>query len=159
MERTFVKHYEKIKKIYVMSESGGIRSEGDTFHRRKGLRKFLAGWLLLGLPAFLLIFPLSASAHSPSDVQLAYNDKEQMLQVTITHGSYFPNSHYVKKVEIQKNSENPFVYEYDSQPNKDTFTYTYKLPLMDGDRVEVKASCNLFGSKSSSLTVAKPATK
>lgn len=159
MEITFVKHLRKSREIFGMSKTGGVRIAGERFHPRERLREFPAGWILAGLLAFLLIFPLSASATSPSDVQLAYTEKEQTLQVTIIHNSFLPNSHYIKQVEIQKNSEKPIVYEYKSQPDKVTFTYTYKLPLKESDRVEVKAICNLYGSRSASLIVAGTGTK
>jgi len=107
----------------------------------------------------LLIFPLSASAHSPSDVQLSYLEQEQTLQVTITHNSYLPNSHYVKRVEIRKNSEKPLVQEYTNQPDRTTFVYRYKLPLKEGDRVEVIANCSLYGSRSARLVISGPAAK
>jgi len=159
MESTFVKHFEKSRKILGMSKTGSVRLAGETFHPWRGLGKFSAGWILSALLALLLISPMSASANSPSDVQLTYLDKEQALQVTITHKSFLPNSHYIAKVEIQKNSETPIVYEYKSQPDKETFTYAYKLPLKKGDRVEVKALCSLFGSRSSTLIYAGPAVK
>ncbi|MEN6331071.1 MAG: hypothetical protein ABFD57_03675 [Smithella sp.] len=159
MENTFTKYFKRSRKILGMSKTGSLGLAGETFHPRGGLQKISAVWLLSALLALLLIFPMSASANSPSDVQLTYLDKEQTLQVTIAHKSFLPTSHYVAKVEIQKNSETPLVYEYKSQSDKETFTYAYKLPLNKGDRVEVKVICNLFGSRSSSLIYAGPTTK
>ncbi|MEQ8161836.1 MAG: hypothetical protein ABRQ33_11670, partial [Smithellaceae bacterium] len=101
MKITFRKYFIKNREIPGMS--------------RNGLRKFSAGLILSALLALLLAFPVPASANSPSDVQLTYLDKEQTLQVKITHKSFVPNSHYIAKVEIQKNSEKPLVYEYKSQ--------------------------------------------
>ncbi|MEN6376319.1 MAG: hypothetical protein ABFD75_16250 [Smithella sp.] len=159
MKGTFVKHFAESRKISGMSKTSQKRLTDQMLHPSNGLRKFSAGWLFLTLFALLLISPLPAFANSPTDVQLTYLDKEQSLQVTITHKSFVPNSHYIAKVEIQKNSEKPLVYEYKLQPDKETFTYTYKLPLNKGDRVEVKAICNLFGSRSGSLIYAGPATR
>ncbi|MEQ8152543.1 MAG: hypothetical protein ABRQ32_06535 [Smithellaceae bacterium] len=145
MEITFRKYFIKNRKKPGMN--------------RDGLRKFSAGLILSALLALLLAFPVPASANSPSDVQLTYLDKEQTLQVRITHKSFVPNSHYIAKVEIQKNSEKPLVYEYKSQSDKEAFTYTYKLPLNKGDRVDVNVICNLFGSRSSSMIYAGPKTR
>lgn len=142
-----------------MGKKDKIRCAEETFNPWVGVRELLVGWILAGLLSFLLIFPLSAFATPPSDVQLSYADKDQVLQVTIAHYSFAPSYHYIKRVEIQKNSEKPVVYEYTNQPDKSPFTYTYKLLLKEGDRVEVKAICSLYGSKSSSLTISKPATK
>ncbi len=159
MKDTFAKRFAKSKKISGMSKTFEMRLTDQMLYTSDGLRKFSAGWVFLVLFALLLISPMPTFANSPSDVQLTYLDKEQTLQVKITHKSFVPNSHYIAKVEIQKNSEKPLVYEYKSQPDKETFTYAYKLPLNKGDRVEVKASCSLFGSRLSSLIYAGPATK
>lgn len=156
MESTFTKHFKRSRKIWGLSEAGKVRITKDTAHLRDGLRNFSTAWFLSALLALLLIIPVSASANSPSDVRLIYLDKEQTLQVTITHKSFVPTSHYIAKVEIQKNSEKPLVYEYKSQSDKETFTYAYKLPLKKGDRVDVNAVCNLFGSRTSSLIYAGP---
>jgi hypothetical protein len=159
MKSIFAKNSRKISEIFEMGKTGKIKCAGETFNPWVGFRELLAGWLLAGLLSFLLIFPLSAFANPPSDVQLSYVQKDQVLQVTIAHYSFTPNYHYIKRVEIRKNSENPLVHEYKNQPDKSPFTYTYKLLLKEGDRVEVKAICSLYGSKSGSLTISKPAIK
>lgn len=159
MESNFVKHFAKSRKISGMSRTGETSLTDQMPYTWDGLRKSSAGLLFLALFALLLISPMPAFANSPSDVQLTYLDKEQTLQVKIIHKSFVPNSHYIAKVEIQKNSEKPLVYEYKLQPDKETFTYTYKLPLNKGDRVEVKAICNLFGSRTGSLIYAGPANR
>jgi len=134
-------------KISVTGTNGKSGQAVNSFNPWIGFREFLAGWLVSGLLALLLIFPALASATPPADIKTSYLDKEQVLQVTITHHSPFPSFHYIKKVEIQKNSEKPVLYEYNNQPDKSTFTYTYKLPLKKGDRVDIKASCSIYGSR------------
>jgi len=114
---------------------------------------------LAGLLMLLLICPLSAAANPPSAVQISYLEKEQSLQVTITHNSFMPNSHYIKQVEVKKNDEKPLIFEYTSQPDKTKFAYVYKLPLKEGDRVEVKVFCSLYGSWTGGLVMAGPGAK
>jgi len=114
---------------------------------------------LAGLFALLLICPLPAAAHPPGSVQISYLEKEQALQVTITHNSFMPNSHYIKKVEVKKNAEKPMIHEYTNQPDKTKFAYVYKLPLKEGDRVEVKVSCSLYGSWTGGLVMVGPVAK
>lgn len=99
------------------------------------------------------IFPSLSFAHSPSEVTLSYNKDTKVLEVKVTHSVSFPNSHYVKKVEVIKNGEVGNALEYQSQPDKKTFVYTYELELTSGDQLEVKASCNIFGSKTVQLKV------
>jgi len=114
---------------------------------------------LAGLLMLLLICPLSAAANRPSAVQISYLEKEQSLQVTITHNSFMPNSHYIKQVEVKKNDEKPLIFEYTSQPDKTKFAYVYKLPLKEGDRVEVKVVCSLPSSCTGGLVMAGPGAK
>lgn len=149
----------KIREIGTQSAKGGRLPVDPVINSSIGFIKPAAGWLLTGLLTLLLIFPALASATSPSDLKLSYLEAEQALQVTITHRSISPNYHYIQRVEVQKNSERPAVNEYSSQPDKSTFTYTYKLPLRKGDRVSVKASCSLYGSKTAEIVLGEPAGK
>jgi hypothetical protein len=107
------------------------------------------------LSALLLFagFPLAAGANSPKEVVLSYDQTKRMLQVRITHPSKDPAAHYISKVEIKKNDQTITVTEYRSQPPQDTFTYGYPADIGPGDVVEVKVTCNIFGSKTEKLTV------
>jgi hypothetical protein len=102
---------------------------------------------------FTCILPISAHATPPKDIQLAFNPDEQTLSVTITHASFMPGTHYIKTVEIKKNGLKVSNNTYNSQPDKKTFTYTYKIPAVSGDNFEVTASCNFYGSKTVSYSV------
>jgi hypothetical protein len=100
-------------------------------------------------------FPSVANAHPPKAVTLAYDGQKQVLSVTITHSSFFPSTHYVKSVEILQNGKPVKKVPYTSQPNGDTFTYTYPLAAAPGDELSVVASCNIFGSTEGTLPVPK----
>ena len=104
----------------------------------------------------LTLFPMTASAHAPKDVQLSYDLASKTLNVTITHASFMPTSHYIKTVEIKKNGAVASTNNYNNQPDKSSFTYTYVLPAAEGDVLEVTAACNIYGSKTVDLKVAKP---
>lgn len=160
MKSAYVNRLWKAGEIRRTGKAGVIRCSGEAFHRGKGFRDLPAGMWLAGLLGLLLlIYPLSAAANPPSAVQISYLEKEQSLQVTITHNSFMPNSHYIKQVEIKKNDEKPLIYEYTSQPDKTKFAYVYKLPLKEGDRVEVKVFCNIYGSWIGGLVMAGPGKK
>jgi desulfoferrodoxin (superoxide reductase-like protein) len=124
-------------------------------------RTSVVSTLILGVLLFVLMIfcfsPCVSYANAPQDVKLEYNALTQNLAVTITHNSSASGFHYIKYVEIKKNSVVFNTVEYDSQP-AGTFTYNYKVPAMAGDKLEVTASCNLFGSKTATITVS-PATK
>jgi hypothetical protein len=107
----------------------------------------------------LMIFclcPQVSYANAPQDVKLEYNASTQNLAVTITHNSSSSGFHYIKYVEIKKNSVILSTGKYDSQP-AGTFTYNYTVPAIAGDKLEVTVTCNLFGSKTATLTVSPAA--
>jgi hypothetical protein len=131
-----------------------------------------AGSRLLPLTLFWLILALTlvlpggvAEATAPSEVKCAYDAATQTLQVTITHPSPFPTSHYIKNVEIRKDNKVILSQDYKRQPDAPAFSYSYSIPAAPGDVLDVKATCNLWGSKAVKFTVpaanaaAKPAAK
>jgi hypothetical protein len=71
----------------------------------------------------------------------------------------FGGMHYIKSVEIKKNSVSISMNNYDSQPKEVPFTYTYKVAAAEGDKLEVNVVCSMSGSKSASITIAKPANQ
>jgi len=105
---------------------------------------------------FLLTgFPTDASANPPKDVQLSYDAASKTLSARITHPSLAPTMHFIKQVEIKKNGAVVSNNLYKSQPDKDSFTYTYSVAAAPGDVIEMTGTCNIFGSKTVKLDIAK----
>ncbi len=102
---------------------------------------------------FLCFIPQPSYATAPKSVDLVYDAKTQTLSVTISHFTLAAGSHYIESVEIKKNGAAISKTNYDAQPTKELFTYTYKIPAAKGDIFEVTAACNLWGSKTSTLTL------
>ncbi|MFA6003190.1 MAG: hypothetical protein WC881_03900 [Elusimicrobiota bacterium] len=105
----------------------------------------------------LVLSPTRATAHPPKSVILTYDSAAGQLTVAITHTTSMPNRHYIKKVRISKNGKEISLNLYKNQPTQDTFTYSYPVAAAAGDVLEAKASCNIIGSRSASLTIAPPA--
>ena len=103
----------------------------------------------------LLSLSPASFATSPQDVKLEYDAGTQMLTVTITHPSSFPSYHYIKNVSVTKNGADVMKNTYESQPDTDTFSYTYKVPAAEGETLEVTATCSLYGYKTVNMTVGK----
>ncbi len=104
----------------------------------------------------LVIAPFLAmqvSAHTPEDMQLEYDFGEQNLNVTITHNTGDPNTHYIEQVDIKKNDVLYLSEQYSSQPTTSTFTYNYTVETEDGDVLKVTAICSISGSITRTLTV------
>ena len=105
---------------------------------------------------FLLAwFPVPGGAHSPKEIALSYDQAKKALEVGITHGVDDPGKHYIDAVEIKKNGKALSKTEYKSQPGEATFLYSFPVDAVPGDILEVKASCNKFGSKTVKMTVGK----
>ena len=117
--------------------------------------------LVLSVLLFVLMIfcfsPRVSYANAPQDVTIEYDSGSQTLAVTITHKSPFPSFHHIKTVEIKKNSVVISTVKYDTQPDKSPFTYTYKVEAVQGDKLEVTATCNLSGSKTATITVSPAA--
>ena len=107
------------------------------------------------LVAVCFMYPQMSFANAPQDMKLSYDSQSQMLTVTITHKSPFPNFHYIKIVEIKKNGNIVSTNKYKNQPDQATFAYSYNVPAKAGDTLEVKASCSMYGSKTVNLTAGK----
>jgi hypothetical protein len=118
--------------------------------------------LVLSMLLFVLMIfcfsPRVSYADAPQDVKMEYDSSAQTLAVTITHKSSFPGFHHIKTVEIKKNAAVISTTNYDTQPGKSPFTYTYKVAVAEGDKLEVTAACNMSGSKTGTIAVPK-ATK
>jgi desulfoferrodoxin (superoxide reductase-like protein) len=121
-------------------------------------KMFRASMMIGGLILLFLaisLYPQELYANPPQDLKIAYDYDSQLLTVTITHKSPSKGFHYIKYVEIKKNDTVISKNAYDSQPEPETFTYTYKLPAAEGNTLEVTATCNLWGHKTTTLTVAQ----
>jgi hypothetical protein len=102
---------------------------------------------------FLCFSPQLSYATAPKSVDLAYDAKTQTLSVTISHYTLAAGSHYIESVEIKKNGVAVSKTKYDAQPTSEIFIYAYKVSAAKGEVIEVNAACNLWGSKTSTLTV------
>jgi hypothetical protein len=117
-------------------------------------------WFIIAIIALVAVCGLGiapVAATPPSAVILSYNEQSSELTVTITHPVVDPTTHYIREVAITVNGKTITNASYTSQPSKDTFTYTYPVPAKPGDDIEVTASCNLVGSRSSHLYVTSTA--
>lgn len=102
-----------------------------------------------------LTLPGIAGATAPKDIKLEYTQTTSVLKVTIDHMTLAKTMHYIKNVIIKNNGVEVGSYMYNFQPEREIFTYTYSVPANPGDTLEVKAVCNLWGSKAVSLQVGK----
>jgi hypothetical protein len=106
---------------------------------------------VLALLAVVCLLTLPVTAHPPSDMSVSYNEISRLLIVTITHQVPNPQNHYIKEVLVTINGKTVNDTFYTSQPDPDTFTYTYPIDTKTGDEIAVTASCVLTGSLTRTL--------
>jgi hypothetical protein len=112
------------------------------------------------LATFLLGFTLLcgfAGAHSPSDVEVKYNELSGELAVTIVHHVENPGTHYVKQVTVRQGTMVLADSSYTSQPDGSSFTYNFSLPQLKGSvgEISVEVKCNQYGSRSGILMLTR----
>jgi hypothetical protein len=122
---------------------------------KSGVKAVIGILALVAVFSLIVFCPMAAYAHSPKEVKLVYNITLQKLEVTVTHETLFPGFHYIKQIEIKKKGDSVSAHNYQSQPTKSEFTYTYNVSAVEGDVLEVTAACSLSGSKTVKLTVGK----
>ena len=115
-------------------------------------RIVLIGSVLLAI--FLLVLP--AGATPPSDIVVNYDKTTNQLSVTITHPVDDPTTHYIRNVKVNINGRVVIDNDYQNQPTKEVFTYTYPVQVNAGDTIRVTATCNLVGSEEKVLTIPTP---
>ncbi|MEI7673754.1 MAG: hypothetical protein WCK00_16740 [Deltaproteobacteria bacterium] len=122
---------------------------------RRCLRVDVAAVCVLMTILLTALFPDISGANSPQEIVLSYDQAKRTLEVRITHTSKDPAAHYVKKVEIRKADKTIATTEYQSQPGQAPFAYIYPMEIDAEDVIEVKATCNIFGSKTEKLDMRK----
>jgi len=108
--------------------------------------------ILLVIGTFLVISN-TVCANAPSGMTVSYNLETQDIRVTITHPISDPTTHYIYKVELKKNGLIYNTSTYTSQPDPNSFTYTYQVNATIGDTIDVTASCIQGGSKTLQHTI------
>ena len=109
--------------------------------------------LILALFTLTLLLAPGAGATPPSAMSLHYDRNAGLLSVTITHATLDVRTHYIREVAVSLNGQMLNDSHYTSQPDPDTFTYTFPVVAHPGDVLEATATCNLIGSASRSITV------
>jgi hypothetical protein len=103
--------------------------------------------LVLFYSVLICAIPTPVNANAPSALTVSYNLETQTLQATITHPVSDTITHYIYKVEIKKNGVIYNTSTYTSQPDSNSFTYSYKINVTSSDTLDVTASCIQGGSK------------
>jgi hypothetical protein len=99
-----------------------------------------------------------AIAHTPSGVEVSYDEQAGDLGVAITHQVDDSTTHYVKQVTVRQGTTVLVSQSYTSQPGKSAFTYRYNLPQLKekSGEITVDVECNVFGTRTGTIILGAP---
>ncbi len=92
--------------------------------------------------------PLILRADPPKKIILDYNSSEKVLKIDIVHPVKDVEKHYIDMVVIYVSGKEVKRFEFKKQqnPKEDKIEFNSDK-FVPGAEVEVRASCNLFGTK------------
>ena len=103
-----------------------------------------------------LSFVTTAYSHPPSRIDITYDPKEEVLSLTIAHITRDLNDHFIRRIEVKKNKEEPQIFYLNRQEKFNEFTYDISLEAEPNDVIKVKANCSKGGMKEEEFTVPEP---
>jgi hypothetical protein len=105
---------------------------------------------------FFSLYGLTA-AHPPTDLELTYDDSQQMLHVKMTHVSHNLRKHYIRTIIVYKNDEEILQHRYPTtQTSPGGVEDDFPLKAVKGDVIRVKASCSQGGIGEQTLKIRPP---
>ena len=114
------------------------------------------------LVLFFIVFSMQVFfAHSPTDIVITYDNASDSLHVVVKHSITNssikdPTKHYIKTVELKINGKLFKTNTFMSQPTLDEQVTDFNmLPLNDNknNKITIKATCNIIGSKTKNFTI------
>jgi len=87
------------------------------------------------------------SANPPKEIKLNYDKDKKVLIVEILHITRDRTEHYIRKILVYKNQEEPISSSFVDQSTSTGFTIEIPIDLAAGDTVRIKAVCNEAGFK------------
>ncbi|RCW58710.1 MULTISPECIES: hypothetical protein [Halanaerobium] len=104
--------------------------------------------------ALILSLSLSVYAHPPGNIEMSFNNENNMLEVTIPHNSNDNSKHFVKNVKVYLNDSLHIEQDFIMQTNNEVQYLHYMIPgAKSGDTIRLKAECNKFGSRENEINV------
>src|SRR3989338_5915853 len=91
-------------------------------------------------------FSRTVFAHPPLSISAEYDSLKRVLHVQINHVAHDNDEHYIRKLEIIKNGEEPITMYYKRQQTPTEFSADISLEAQDKDVVTIKSFSNEGGS-------------
>jgi hypothetical protein len=106
--------------------------------------------IALTLTVAMVVF---LSATPPSRIEAAFDSTGQILSVRVDHATRNVNNHYIKLITVKLNGRLIISQSLASQADAVYQDAVYKIiDARSGDKIEIEATCSMFGSKSVTIT-------
>ncbi len=106
------------------------------------------------LTAAILIIASLLFSHPASDLKAEFNLETATLRLEFTHNVGNPQSHYIAEIVVYLNDKEIIKQTLSLQQTEKGGSLSYIIPdAKENDTIEIKATCNKFGSKNTKLTV------
>ncbi|MFH1359948.1 MAG: hypothetical protein ABIJ41_02805 [Candidatus Omnitrophota bacterium] len=109
--------------------------------------------------AVLFFMAQSASAHPPSEIQLNYNQENQILHIVVSHNTHNLTKHRIRKVIVYLNDQEVLNKNYVKQMSASELVNDIAVQAKPGDIISVKAICSEAGYKQESLIIPQEETQ
>ena len=109
--------------------------------------------ILIVFSLFIFWLTPTSDAHPPRNITLNYNDSDKILVIDIKHLSRDHARHYIKKIEVSLNGNDPQIIFNRQQVRPNNFTKEIPYQATSSDIIAVKAYCSKGGKFEESLTV------
>lgn len=105
------------------------------------------------LTLIFLSFAGLLMAHPPKSVNLTYN-KEGKIKIVVVHNVKDVATHYIKQMIIFVDGKQVKTLDFKTQTNVKEEDVEVVVPeVKSGSEVKVKATCNIFGSKTGKIKI------
>lgn len=113
--------------------------------------------ILVAITLFLGI-SINLSAHSPSDIEMNFDNETEMINVKVMHQVQSVDKHFVEKIEVYLNDTLSIVQHFRRQEENEYQKAGYMMFEAEiEDRITVKAYCSIHGMRSQELIIEAPA--
>ncbi|GEM_PF-1257282 len=102
---------------------------------------------------FSFIYLAAAHAAPPSNLTLDYDLDSGTLTAQGSHPTQDRFEHYIRRMMVTKNQEEPQTFYFTRQNSAGEFKQTVSLKIKAGDKIHVQVYCSLGGSSEADLVI------
>jgi desulfoferrodoxin (superoxide reductase-like protein) len=110
--------------------------------------------ILIFVLLMVLTTSLNVYSHTPTKIDLSFDNENMVLKVEVYHPVLLPGNHYIHKIEVYLNDNLIIIQEFDHQLTKEAQKAGYFIfEAKKNDVIKVKAFCNKHGDKTSRFVI------